>query len=220
MIPVSNRSAIPPMSRDESLEAPSSTMTTLRKAPWIAAASPDDGSALARALEPYRDYLTLVARRAIGPELAPKLGASDLVQETFLAAQQHAETFRGRTEPEWRAWLKAILLHHLANQRRHHAADKRRGPEQDPGRPPRADGNAITPPSRRLMRRERDRALDQALSRLPERYRQVVGWHHHDGLGFNEIAVRLGISPDAAQKVWGRALVRLKELLGPEHDPR
>src|SRR5437867_3142758 len=108
MISGSNRLAVQPMSRDKPLEAPSSTMTTFRNAPSIGAASPDDGSALAWAFEPYRDYLTLVARRAIGPELAPKLGASDVVQETFLAAQQRAESFRGRTEPEWRAWLRAI----------------------------------------------------------------------------------------------------------------
>jgi RNA polymerase sigma-70 factor (subfamily 1) len=197
-----------------------STMTTLGHAPWSGAASLDDGSALARALEPYRNYLALVAGRAVGPELAPKLGASDVVQETFLVAQQHIGTFRGRTEPEWRAWLKAILLNHLANQRRYYAADKRRAPEKGPARHPRADANAVTPPSRNLMRRERDRALADALGRLPERYRQVVCWHHHDRLGFGEIATRLGISADAAQKVWGRALVRLKELLGPGYDPR
>jgi RNA polymerase sigma-70 factor (ECF subfamily) len=183
-------------------------------------ASPDACSALARALEPYRNYLTLVAARAIGPELAPKLGGSDIVQETFLAAQQRMATFRGRTEPEWRAWLKAILLNHLANQRRYHAAGKRRGPRTGPARDPLAQSNAVTPPSRNLMRRERHGALAEALAMLPERYRQVVCWHHHERLGFGEIATRLEISPDAAQKVWGRALVRLKELLGPEHDPR
>src|SRR5262245_54750903 len=148
------------------------------ESPW--GASPDDLSAMARVLEPYRNYLTLVARRAIGPDLAGKLGASDLVQETFLAAQQHVATFRGRNEPAWRAWLKAILLNHLANQRRYHAADKRRAPNDGPAHDARPEMNAITPPSRRLMRRERDEALDRALGQLPERYRQVVCWHHHE----------------------------------------
>ena len=195
-------------------------MTTAGNPPSIGAASMNDGSALARALQPYRNYLGLVAARAIGPELAPRLASSDIVQETFLAAQQHIGSFRGRTEPEWRAWLKSILLNHLANQRRYHAADKRRAPNNGPARDPRPEMNVITPPSRRLMRRERDEALDRALGQLPERYRQVVCWHHHERLRFDEIAARLGISADAAQKVWGRALVRLKELLGPENDPR
>src|SRR5690242_5430357 len=96
--------------------------------PETGPSSPEDPADLARLLEPYRAYLTLVARRSIGPELAGKVGVSDVVQETFLAAQRGAGTFRGRTEPQWRAWLKMILLHHLANQRRHHAVEKRRGP--------------------------------------------------------------------------------------------
>jgi RNA polymerase sigma-70 factor (ECF subfamily) len=220
MIPASTRSNVQPMNSDEAPEGVMSTMTTFGNAPPIGAATPDDGSALARALEPYREYLMLVARRAIGPKLGAKVSSSDVVQETFLAAQQGIGTFRGRTEPEWRAWLKAILLHHLANQRRHYAADKRRGPEDDAARDPRVLANAVTPPSRHLMRRERDGALAEALSRLPERYRQVVCWHHHDRLRFREIAERLGISPDAAQRIWGRALFRLKELLGPDYDPR
>ena len=192
--------------------------------PGACADSPDGLAAMARVLEPYCAYLTLIARRAIGPELAGKLDASDLVQDTFLAAQQHVTSFRGRTEPAWRAWLKAILLNHLANQRRHHAAHKRQGPrgtgEHGGTRCPQPAAGAITPPSRQLMRRERDRALDEALDRLPARYRQVVCWHHQDRRSFDEIGARLGISAGAAQKVWARALVRLRELLGPEHDPR
>jgi RNA polymerase sigma-70 factor (ECF subfamily) len=203
---------------------PVPSMTTVPPASGPIPGSPGDPSALARALEPYRDYLTMVARRAIGPMLAGKIGVSDIVQETFLAAHQCAGRFRGRTEPQWRAWLKAILHHHLANQRRHYVAEKRRCPRLAPGAAPARhvppEAVAVTPPSRHLMRRERDVALAEAMGRLPEHYRRVIGWHHDDRLTFGEIAERLGTSPDAAQKLWGRALIRLRELLGPEHDPR
>ncbi len=182
----------------------------------------DHGNPSARAgeFEPYRAYLTLVARRSIGPALAGKVGVSDLVQETFLLAQRQAGTFRGQTGAQWRAWLKSILLHHLANQRRYHAIRARRGAQDTPGRDVPTEAAAITPPSRQLMRRERDVALGEAMERLPEHYRRVIAWHHHERLTFIEIARRMGISDDAAQKLWGRALVRLREILGPEHDPR
>jgi RNA polymerase sigma-70 factor (ECF subfamily) len=198
--------------------------TTADIPPEIGPSYPDEHPALARVLEPYRTYLTLVARRSIGPDLAGKVGVSDVVQETFLAAQRCAGTFRGRTEPQWRAWLKTILLHHLANQRRHHAMEKRRGPQLAPGAAPARhvppEAEPVTPPSRHLMRRERDVALAEAMGRLPEHYRRVIGWHHDDHLTFVEIAGLLGTSPDAAQKLWARALIRLRALLGPEHDPR
>ena len=73
---------------------------------WIDAARKGDVEALGQALEPFREYLTLMASRGIGPGLATKAGASDLVQETFLAAQKGIAGFRGRRRrsggPGWR----------------------------------------------------------------------------------------------------------------------
>src|SRR4029077_1127048 len=87
-----------------------------------------DAAALGHALEAFREYLTLVASRGIGPGLATKAGASDLVQETFLAAQKGIAGFRGSTQAEWRAWLEAILTNQLANLRRAYLdSQKRRG---------------------------------------------------------------------------------------------
>jgi RNA polymerase sigma-70 factor (ECF subfamily) len=190
----------------------------------IHAARRGDRAALAGMLAPFRDYLTLMARRSIGPDLATKAGASDIVQETFLAAQRGIEGFRGSTPEEWRAWLEAILAHQLANFRRRYLDTRKRDGE------PRCQGGgagltdwlrgSITPASRQLQRRERDAALEAALRRLPEHYRQVIRWHHDDGLTFEAIGSRLGISADGARKQWGRALVSLKRDLGPDHDPR
>jgi RNA polymerase sigma-70 factor, ECF subfamily len=192
---------------------------------WIDAARQGDAAALGQALEAFREYLTLVASRGIGPGLASKAGASDLVQETFLAAQRGIAQFRGSTQAEWRAWLEAILTNQLANFRRSYMDTGKRRTESalPPGEFGGLDGilnESFTPPSRRLQNQERDAAIEVALSRLPEHYRQVIGWHHDDGLTFEVIGSRLGISADGARKLWGRALVCLKRELGPDHDPR
>jgi RNA polymerase sigma factor (sigma-70 family) len=80
--------------------------------------------------------------------------------------------------------------------------------------------DSITPPSRQAQRRERDAALEVAIGRLPEHYRQVIRWHHDDGLTFEAIGSRLAISAEGARKLWARALVCLRRELGPDHDPR
>jgi RNA polymerase sigma-70 factor (ECF subfamily) len=190
----------------------------------INAARQGDATALGEILEPFRDYLTLVAHQRIGPGLAAKAGASDLVQETFLAAQRGIAGFRGSTPAEWRAWLEAILVNQLANLRRAYLdTRKRSGEAAVPGGGVGWNDllcDSITPPSRQLQRRERDAALEAALGRLPAHYQQVIRWHHDDGLTFEAIGSRLAMSADGARKLWARALMCLKRDLGPDHDPR
>ena len=168
---------------------------------WIDAARRGETEALGQALESFRDYLTLVASREIAPGLITKAGASDLVQETFLAAQRGIAGFRGSTRAEWRALLEAILTNQIANFRRSYLDTRKRHAERtlsygELGRPDGILNESITPPSRRLQNQERDEAIEEALGRIPEHFRRVIGWHHDDGLTFEVIGNRLGISAD------------------------
>src|ERR1700738_414048 len=69
----------------------------------------------AQALEPFRNYLRLLARLHLDPRLQGKLDPSDLVQQTFLQAHQAWQQFRGKTEGELAAWLRQILARTLAH---------------------------------------------------------------------------------------------------------
>jgi RNA polymerase sigma factor (sigma-70 family) len=55
--------------------------------------------------------------------------------------------------------------------------------------------------------------LDEALNRLPERYRRIIFLRYFEGLDAREIAARLGITPETAQKQCERARSRLAEKL-------
>jgi RNA polymerase sigma-70 factor (ECF subfamily) len=181
-------------------------------------------------LEAFRSYLTLLARRALAPDLAAKVATSDLVQETFLAAGRDIAQLRDHSTANLRRWLSGILQHLLANTRRSfRATQKRRTALEVAGRGSGGDSRenivvdvaaSATSPSERAMRQERVKALREAMVGLPEHYRQVIQWRNEERLTFEEIAGRLGGSSEAARKVWGRALVRLRETLGPGHDPR
>jgi RNA polymerase sigma-70 factor (ECF subfamily) len=166
-----------------------------------------------------------MAIRGIGPGLATKAGASDLVQETFLAAQRRVSRFRGTTQGEWLAWLEAILTNQLANLRRSYLNTQKRRAEvavspECIAAVHEAPTHTMTPASQHLRHQERDDAIEEALLRLPAHYRQVVLLHHDEGLTFEVIGIRMGISAEAVRKLWGRALVCLKQALGPDHDPR
>ena len=86
---------------------------------------------LGQLLETCRNYLLLVASSELPPELRAKGGASDLVQETFLAAQQHFPRFKGSTEREFLAWMRGILKHTSSHFRRGYQGTLRRGVKRE-----------------------------------------------------------------------------------------
>jgi RNA polymerase sigma-70 factor, ECF subfamily len=177
------------------------------------------GEALGRLLESCHGYLLMVARQEFDADLLAKGGPSDVVQETFLDAHRDFGRFQGGSEAELLAWLRCLLRHNMANfTRRYRDTDKRQVQREVPldggtaagGAGPAAD--AATP-SGLAMEGERARALEQALGRLPEDYRQVILLRHREGRSFPEIAELMGRSPNAVHKLWVRAVERLQQEL-------
>ena len=94
----------------------------------VLTANDDDAG---RLLDGFRQYLLIIANDVIGPELQAKLGASDVVQDTFLEAQRHMAVFRGKTSAETRAWLRKILECRVANIRRFYLATEKRAARRE-----------------------------------------------------------------------------------------
>src|SRR6516164_8308457 len=77
-------------------------------------------------LQRYADWLRLLARLQIDRGLQAKLDASDVAQQALLEACRALPQFRGTTEAELIAWLRAILAHVLGDAfRRYHATQAR-----------------------------------------------------------------------------------------------
>jgi RNA polymerase sigma-70 factor (ECF subfamily) len=177
-------------------------------------------------IDAFRDDLMRLARREIGTDLAAKVSASDVVQETFLVAGRDIAQFRGEGPVQFRGWLRGILDNQIRTLRRRFRGTGKRRIDREVGVGDAAGGiweaiaGSTTSPSGCAMREERCLALRSALDALPEHYRQVIRWHHQERLTFEAIADRLDISAEAARKLWARALIRLREALGPDHDPQ
>lgn len=174
-------------------------------------------SAVGRLIEGCRDYLLLVAQRTVPIELRPKLGPSDVVQETFLEAQAQFAAFRGETEQEFQAWLRAILRHNLANLVRSYLGTAQRNVRREVSIDEHHQSLDLAAgdetPSAILAGLEEAELVEQALSRLPPDYQLAINLRNWERLSFAEVGQRLDRSEEAARKLWSRAVVRLEEEL-------
>jgi RNA polymerase sigma-70 factor (ECF subfamily) len=183
----------------------------------IATAHHGSKEALGQLLEGYRQYLLLVAQRHLDPDLQGKVGASDVVQDTFLEAYRDFGRFQGETEGEVMAWLRRLLLNNLANLSRQYRQTGKRQLGREVSLGDRAEKSsqlvdAAHPPDAQAIAWEEDQELQQALERLPEHYRQVIRWRHQEQRSFEEIGQALGRTAEAARKLWARAVEQLKQL--------
>jgi RNA polymerase sigma-70 factor (ECF subfamily) len=183
----------------------------------LAAARAGSPEGLGQALETCRRYLLLVAERNFDPALRAKGGASDLVQETFLEAQRDFGRFHGTTEAELLAWLRRLLLNNVVNFARRYRDTAKRAVGREvllPGEGSSAGAGGVAgsgpSPSGLAMAQEQAQALQRALQRLPEDQRRVLELRFQEGMSFEEIGRVLDRSPDAARKLWSRALQRLR----------
>jgi RNA polymerase sigma-70 factor (ECF subfamily) len=180
------------------------------------------GGGTEKLLEACRQYLLMIANDVIGTQLQAKVGASDLVQDTFLEAHRHIAAFRGQTRAEARAWLRRILECRVANVRRWYLGTEKRAAVREVtletlarGREASAEflASSSLSPSIHAVRKEWAQVLEEALLRLPENYRQAVRWRHQDRLAWDEIGQRMGCSAGAARKLWSRAIGLLRRDL-------
>ena len=187
---------------------------------WIAEARGGSRSALDQLLEACSRYLLAVTNREICAAVRSRLDPVDVVQDTLMKAWLHFPHFRGETEADWFAWLRQILRHNLANERRRHVCTAMRSTrrevrlaEADLAQLADLGGCVAVSPSRQEQAREQHEALEDALRRLPEHYRQVLHLRTQEELTFAQVGEQLRCSAEAVRKLWGRAAEELRGRL-------
>ncbi|MFO0946999.1 MAG: sigma-70 family RNA polymerase sigma factor [Planctomycetota bacterium] len=174
-------------------------------------------SAVGQLLDHYRDYLLGVANEELSSDLVPKVSPSDLVQETFYEASKNFPKFKGKSEPELRAWLRQIFLNNLLDVQRRFRHTEMRDASREV---PLSVNGMITEPARRMVcpdltpsdhavASEMNFELERALGRLPEDQRKVIELRSFERRSFEDVGMVIGKSADAARKIWSRAVEQL-----------
>jgi RNA polymerase sigma-70 factor (ECF subfamily) len=185
---------------------------------------PDDFASPAEALEPLRGWLRRRAAVLLDGRLRGKVDPSDVVQETLLKAVRHADQWRGRTEEEWRAWLRRILANTLADLVRRFLAGQKRdvdlelsleqAVEQSSARLEGLLANGTAAPEDEAAHNESLLWLAEALAALPADQQQAVRLKYLHGLSVGAIAGRLDRTRAAVAGLLRRGLEALRQQPG------
>ncbi|MFL5616434.1 MAG: RNA polymerase sigma-70 factor [Gemmatimonadaceae bacterium] len=151
------------------------------------------------------NYAILV--RVAESMLRDRATAEEIAQDVML------ELWRRRDSLEVTESVRGYLLQATRNRSlnalRHRAIERRSEPQL-------ADGVARLPATDAKVReREIAVAIQEAVSGLPDRCRQVFELSRVEGLKYSEIASRLGISVKTVEVQMGKALRVLRERLKP-----
>ena len=176
-----------------------------------------EDQALAALLTRHLGPLRAFVRLQIGAALRARETESDIVQNVCVEALQRAGTFEFQGEAAFRGWLYRAVTNVIRDKERYYRADRRAPAHELPA----ANAEALlalystlTSPSGAAAAREDVARIEDAFTRLPARYSEVLALTHIAGQTRGEIAATMGISADAVSKLQRRATLRLARELG------
>jgi RNA polymerase sigma-70 factor (ECF subfamily) len=192
----------------------------------------------------YGNYLRMVARAGLGPWLGRRVELSDVVQETLVEVVRQFPKFTGQDEAALVGWLRRLVGQKLVDLARHHNRVKRgagilplsldavwdyaRGDDRADRTPGSRSDNPLlkalaldqSNPSEVASYRELSVRLADALASLPETEAEVLWLYHAEGLSFEMIGRRLGVSRKVVRTIWARGLKALRRIFnGPPGGP-
>lgn len=184
---------------------------------WLSQIHAGNREALGQLLEMFRSFLLAEAEQRVVAGGQARLSSSDLVQMTYLEAVRQIDTFQGDSPAELAAWLRTILVQNAYDQMRYAEAQVRDRRREEPLAVDPAGGHDLASlsslPPVKAIRREEYAHLDEAIRRLAPDDQFVLLARYRDQWTFAQIGQHLGLTENAARKLWVRAMSRLREAL-------
>ena len=190
-------------------------MDTTDSAALLAAARGGSAEALGTLFARHSRRLLAIIRLRLGPGLRAHLESRDVLQDTWLKALGHIQSFEGERTASFMAWMARIAANEIRDRADHHARARR-----DAAREVALPGAGLDGLAARVRSQTSRIALDESLLRLergleslsPE-HREVIVLRKLEELSFPEIGERMGRSPDACRQLLARAFAALTVAL-------
>jgi RNA polymerase sigma-70 factor (ECF subfamily) len=176
-----------------------------------------DQEAAGELVRSFEEPVRTIISQPLGPGLRQRVDTDDIFQSTVLASLDELAGFRYQGEKAFIAWLAGVAERRIVTAARRHRAAKRDLRRENPAAEADVLPGEFTSPTQGAVRSEVTEDIQRAVERLPRLERQAVELHSYEGLGFGEVAERLGLSDKhAARRLFQRALKRMGDLFESE----
>jgi RNA polymerase sigma-70 factor (ECF subfamily) len=182
-----------------------------------------DRWALAQVFEMYRDRLRRIIRFRLNARLAARIDVEDVLQESYVNAQDRLEHVLRESNGGLFVWLRLIVGQTLADVHRRHLQTQSRDACRERSPAVRDSSSSammfswlfghLTSPSQAMLRKELTEQLESALASMSELDREVLMLRHFEELTNLETARVLKLTEQAASVRYVRALKRLQHIL-------
>ncbi|UCI16719.1 RNA polymerase sigma factor [Mesorhizobium sp. B2-1-8] len=171
-----------------------------------------DGAAFRTIIKTHNQRLYRIARGVVRNDSE----AEDVVQEAYVRAFAHLESFRG--DASLGTWLSRIVINEALGRLR-----KRRRTVTMPDNPQaeiiRFPLNPTDDPERTMAQRQILALVERATDTLPDLYRMVFVARVIEGLSIEETSELLGVRPETIKTRLHRARVLLRKALDDQIGP-
>lgn len=191
----------------------------------LAAAREADRAAFARLFDVRKPRLRRILVYRMDRRIAGRVDVDDILQETYLAAEQRLGSFEGETEESFFVWLRLVANQVMIDVHRRHVAAQSRDVRREL-RPTQMKSKqsttfamssflvgGMTSPSSVFKREDRAERLHQAITSLSKIDQEILELRHFEELTNLEVAETLDLSEQAASVRYVRALARLRKEL-------
>jgi RNA polymerase sigma-70 factor (ECF subfamily) len=183
----------------------------------------DEVAAVEELLAAHRAALRDFIEIHLDPRILARVDPSDVVQETQMELVRRMRDYVAQRPMPFRLWMRKKAYERLVNLRRDHLLREKRSVRREVPLPDRSSFLLARPlltrqpsPSQEAEARELAERISRAVAQLSDPDREILLLRHAEDLPFEEIGVLLTLEPAAARKRFGRALIRLQQLLRDE----
>lgn len=191
----------------------------------LTAARAGDAAARNQLLERHRDALRRMIALRMDRKLAPRVDASDIVQDVLVEANRRLSDYLEKAGMPFHLWLRHLARDRMIDAHRMHRGAARRSldREQTLDHASTSDRSAFDlaamirdrelTPAAAATHHELEQRFQAAVEQLEETDREVILMRHFEQLSNGEVAQALELSDAAAGMRYLRAMRRLRDLL-------